>query len=43
MLNLYGLASRLPGHASIPETICTWSWGTMMRTFSSTLSSASSA
>jgi FAD-dependent urate hydroxylase len=40
MLNLYGLASRLPGHASIPETICTWSWGTMMRTFSSTLSSA---
>lgn len=37
MLRLYGLASRLPRQASIPETICTWSWENMMRTFSSTL------
>jgi FAD-dependent urate hydroxylase len=38
MLQLYGLASRLPRKTSIPEKICTWSWGTMMQTFSSTLS-----
>lgn len=40
MLRLYGLAGRVPRWASVPETICTWSWGTMMRRFSSTLSSA---
>jgi FAD-dependent urate hydroxylase len=32
MLRLYGFASRLPRGASIPEAICTWSWGTLMRT-----------
>lgn len=37
MLHLYGLGSRLPRQASIPEAICTWSWGTMIRAFSSTL------
>lgn len=40
MLHLYGQVSRLPRNASIPEKICTWSWGTLMQTFSSTLSSA---
>jgi FAD-dependent urate hydroxylase len=40
MLHFYGLVSRLPSKASIPETICTWSWGTLMQAFSSTLSSA---
>lgn len=39
MLSLYGLASRLPRNASIPEKICTWSWGTLLQTFSSTLGS----
>ncbi len=39
MLRLYGLASRLPRQASFQESIFTWSWGTLMRSFSSTLSS----
>jgi FAD-dependent urate hydroxylase len=39
MLSVYGLASRLPRKVAIPETICTWSWGTMLRTHSSTLRS----
>ncbi len=39
MLRVYGLASRLPRKVAIPETICTWSWGTMLRTHSSTLRS----
>jgi FAD-dependent urate hydroxylase len=40
MLPLYGLASRLPRWVTIPESVCTRSWGTMMRAFSSTLSSS---
>jgi FAD-dependent urate hydroxylase len=39
MVRLYGLASRLPYQVSIPEAICSWSWGAMMRKFSSTLAS----
>jgi FAD-dependent urate hydroxylase len=40
LLHLYGLASRVPRNAFVPEAICTWSWRTMMQSFSSTLSSA---
>jgi FAD-dependent urate hydroxylase len=37
MLPLYGAVNRVPLRASFPERLCRWSWGSLIRSSSSTL------